>query len=193
MKYYKIMFDDENCKKKDIICFSEENYQEKYRVKQYDLNKGTYLNSWNNNFRFYYNSKQGYIPTDLLGNNLGWLIISQKFQLILKNIGIQNVQYLPIRIVNISTNEILEGFSVINVVCLTDAINLANSLYTEIEVSGIKVLSAIKYALNEKKLNGLHIVRLQNSRFATFISETVKNELERNKITGCDYLEVKII
>jgi len=193
VRYYKIMFDDERSKKEDIVCTSEEDFLEKYEVKQYDLNEGKYFDDWNSNFTFYYNSKEGTKPTDLLANNLGWFLISQDFQDILKNIGVSEVQFLPVKIVEKNTGKKLEGFSVLNIISLSDALDLTHSTYTEIEARGQKYLTIIKYALSKEKLNGFHIVRLQNSKFASFVSQVVKEQLEINKITGCDFLEVKII
>lgn len=42
-------------------------------------------------------------------------------------------------------------------------------------------------------LNGKHIVRLREGKFAIFISETLKELICNQKLTGCDFLEVKVV
>lgn len=187
------MFDDEKSKKEDIVCMAEDNFQEKYGIKQYDLNEGKYFENWDSTFTFYYDLREGTEPKDLLPNNLGWLLISQKFKNVLNTIEIIGVQYLPVNIIEKNTGEKLEGFSVLNIISLIDALDLTHSTYTEIEARGQKYLSIIKYALDSEKLNDFHIFRLENSKFACFISQIVKEQLETNKTTGCDFLEVKVV
>ncbi|GAA0180836.1 hypothetical protein SH2C18_34620 [Clostridium sediminicola] len=192
MKYYKIMH-DENGTMEDMVCFSDKDYENKYSVKGNYLYEGKIIKDWNPDFTFYYNSEEGYRPTDYLPNNLSWLLVSSKFVEIIKKIGVREVQFLPVVIKEVNTGKIIEGYSVLNITRLTNAIDLPNSLYTEIEARDIKVISVIKYALNKNKLKGSHLVRLKAHKFATFISDEIKNELEKNKITGFGFLEVKVV
>ncbi|GAC44103.1 imm11 family protein, partial [Paenibacillus popilliae] len=56
-----------------------------------------------------------------------------------------------------------------------------------------KVLSVRKYALKWNAIKELQIFRVEKSQMAIFVSGKVKEEIERNNITGCDFLEVKVV
>ncbi|MCK4260905.1 MAG: DUF1629 domain-containing protein [Halanaerobiales bacterium] len=192
MKYYKLLVDDDNSIK-DIVCYAEENYEEKYEFTQYDLCKGVYFEQWNENFTFYYDSTEGDNPTDYLANNLGWFLISSKFKKILEGIGIQSIQYLPVKVKQKNGNQELSGYFVANIIVLVDALNLAQSIYTEFHLDNEKILSIKKYALNKNKIENLHVLRLIDYNIPIFVSEDVKKEIKNNNITGCDLLEILII
>ncbi|CAM3576240.1 imm11 family protein [Brevibacillus invocatus] len=90
-------------------------------------------------------------------------------------------------------NEELEGYSVCNIYNLVDALDLANSDYTEFELDeNEKVLSVKKYALKYSELKEVHLLRLTDDPFGIFVSEIVKKTLNENNITGCDFLEVRV-
>ncbi|MCT8978827.1 DUF1629 domain-containing protein [Clostridium sp. CX1] len=110
MKYYKIMFDDERIKKDDIVCFTEKEYERRYGVKQYDLNDGKFIDNWSDIFTFYYNEKDGNQPTDYISNNLGWFLVSHRFQQIMKSFREEQIQYLPVNIKETNTGKVLNEF-----------------------------------------------------------------------------------
>lgn len=193
MKYYKIMFDDERTKKNDMVCYADDNFEEKYKINQYDVNEGIFIANWDKNFTFYYDSNEGTATNDYLANNLGWFLISPKFKDILVNLIVKDVQYLPVIIKEKYNGSIIEGFHVVNITALTDALDLENSKYTERTIDNIKYKSIIKYTLKSKEIDGLDLVRIKDNKFATFISEKVKKEIKRNKLTGIDLLEIKVM
>ncbi|MFW6029466.1 MAG: imm11 family protein [Halanaerobiales bacterium] len=193
MKYYKIISGEENSQENEIVCFSEENYESKYHLKENDIYKGKCFENWDRNFTFYYEKSEGYVSKDYLANNLAWPIISSKFKRILDDIGVPEVQYLPINIEEKYTGKKLEGFTVVNIITLLDALDLENSVYTEFKARGKKMLSIKKYALQQEKVRGYNFVRLKKSKYSTFISEIVRNKLVENKITGCDFLEISVV
>lgn len=193
MKYYEIIHKDEKNNKEIMSCFSDKDCENKYGIRTSELYEGKVINDWNKDFTFYYNSKEGYKYVDYQSNNLGWFLISPKFTQIINSVGVKGIQFLPVIIKEVNTGEILEGFSVVNITRLTEALNLQNSVYSEIEARGKKYINVIKYALSKDKLNGLNFLRLKDHEFVTFVSDEIKIELEKNKITGCDFLEVKVV
>lgn len=188
MKYFKLLIDFEN-NNNDIVCTSSEIFD----IEQYEVMEGKYVEKWNEKNTLYFEPTKGARPTDYLSNDLGWFVISDKFKCILEELRISGVQYLPIRIRNTTNNEVLEGFSVCNIFNLVDALDLANSDYTEFELDeNEKIISVKKYALKSSELNGVHIFRLAGDPFGIFVSEIVKKALIDNRITGCDFLEVRV-
>lgn len=195
MKYYKIMFDDENAKKGDMVCYAEIGYEEKYGIKQYDINKGEYIKNWNPEFTFYYDSTRGENPVDYMASNIGWTLISSKFRQILESVDVPDIQICPVRIKEKNAGKEVNGYSIINIITFTDAFDLDNSDYSYLTIkkTGQKVLSVRKYALKSSALEGKHLIRLKEGKFATFVSETLKNEICKQKLSGCDFLEVKAV
>ena len=53
-------------------------------------------------------------------------------------------------------------------------------------------MSIRKYVLNKEKINEKHLLRLNESKFALFISKKLKQELESINITGCEFSEIKV-
>lgn len=193
MKYYKIIYSDEYKNPNDMLCYTDDDFEQKFNIKHYDLNKGKVLRDYNEKIIFYYDKNNGNIPTDYIANDLGWFIISHKFKKILENMGISNVQYIPIEIREESTNDIITGYNIVNIVGLVDGLNLEESVYKVLKVRGQEHISVVKPVLDSNKLKDLNLVRIKNYIFALFASDALKNELEKNNITGCDFLEVKVV
>jgi hypothetical protein len=189
MKYYKLMFDYKNSEG-NVVCNSDE----MYGIDRYELEQGRYFDKWDNRFTFFYDPNQGDKWTDYLSTDLGWFVISTKFKETLDRIGVTNIQYIPVRIKNVVDDSLVERYFVANICSLIDALDLENSDYSVFELDeNEKVLSVRKYALKRNAIKGLHVFRVEKSQMAIFVSEKVKEEVERNKITGCDFLEVKIV
>jgi hypothetical protein len=183
------MFDYENSQD-NVVCTSDE----MYGIDRYELEQGRYFDKWDDRFTFFFDPEQGGVWTDYLSTDLGWFVISAKFKDTLDRIGVTNIQYIPVRIKNVVDDSVVEGYFVANICSLIDALDLANSEYSEFEVDeNEKVLSIRKYALKRNAIKDLHVFRVEKSPLAIFVSEKVKEEVERNKITGCDFLEVKVV
>ncbi|MBX9973974.1 Imm43 family immunity protein [Cytobacillus firmus] len=130
---------------------------------------------------------------DYIHNNLSWFVVSSQFQRILNEIDKDGVQFLPINILNEKNNNLTQGYSVANVINVVDAINYENSAYTVFELEEEKIYDITKYALDENDINGKHIFKLNGDEIPIFVSELVKDLIEKNNITGCDFLEVQVI
>ena len=193
MRYYKVMFDDKNGNENQMICFSEDDFEKIYGVKKNDIYKGIRLENWSEHVTLFFDSLEGNELTDFIANSLGWHIISKRFKEILVNLNVNNVQLLPIILKEKSTGVTINDYSVVNIIGLLDALDMENSKYNIFEARGKKMLSVIKYALKGDMLKNLHIIRLKESKFATFVSEILRKELSKNSISGCDFLEVKVV
>jgi hypothetical protein len=183
------MYDYENSEG-NVVCTSDE----MYGIDRYGIEQGRYYDKWDDRFTFSFDPEQGERWTDYLSTDLGWFVISTKFKETLDRIGITNIQYIPIRIKNVIDDSMVEGYSVANICSLIDALDLEHSDYSEFELDeNEKVLSVRKYALKQNAIKELQIFRVEKSQMAIFVSEKVKEEVERNNITGCDFLEVKVV
>lgn len=189
MKYYKLMFDYENSAG-NAVCTSDD----LSGIDRYAFEQGNYYENWGEPFTFFFDPEQGARWTDYLSTDLGWFVISEKFKMLLEEIDTPNIQYIPVHIQNVHENSLIEGYSIANITSLLDALDLDHSDYSEFELDeNEKVLSVRKYALKEKAINGSPIFRVAGSPLAIFVSERVKDEIERTAISGCSFLEVKVI
>ena len=187
MRYYKILLDDSQ--DNDVICFCEDTHG----IDQYHPLKGNLIQNWANDIKFYFNLIDGDRLTDYLSNNLGWFIVSTRFKDILTELGVKEIQYLAINIINSEDNKEVNGYYVANVLNVVDALNLENSDYSVVEFEGEKIYSIRKFAVNNDKVNNIDLFKLKGQEISLFASESLKALVDKNKITGCDFLEIKVI
>ncbi|SFX84777.1 hypothetical protein SAMN04487866_1442 [Thermoactinomyces sp. DSM 45891] len=144
---------------------------------------------------FNFNPAEGKRSTDYLVCDKNWFLVSERVKMVFDTLEERGVQYIPVRIYNKETEESsLGGYSVANVVNVLDALNLEHSDYSVFEYGdNQKLISVKKYALNKPCLENKHVFKLHGDEFPLFVSEEFKKEVEKNKLTGFDFLEVKVI
>lgn len=155
------------------------------------------LDNWDDRVTFSYKPRGNRSLADRLGNNVGWFILSSKFRRVLEENVFEGIQYLPIRLENESTAEVVEGYQVANIHALVDAVDREHSLISEFSDSkGILHWSVDRFALRRDRLDDLDIFRVKENdlslSISVFLSERVKNAIEKNGITGVDFLEVGV-
>ena len=183
MQYYKMMTDGSKKRNNDILARSAIEAEDRFI-----LYKGIIVTDWNNDMTFECDPKEGYITTDFLCNNYGWTIFSEKAINLLGDLVRNDIQLLPVKVVNKNTNAEIGRYFVINILPFLDALDLENSVYNYIGEENS--LSVIKYGIKEEKADGHHIFRLKDSKFAIFISEEFYKIVKKNKMVGCDFLKV---
>ena len=55
------------------------------------------------------------------------------------------------------------------------------------------MISVQKYAIKRNVIKDNDLFRLKNHYTSIFISERLKKAMKKNGITGCDYMEVKVV
>lgn len=191
MKYYELMFHRDGTE--DIICTSKENIEEEYGVGRSDLDKGNYLTDWHEDFMFYYDEEEGNVLIDLLNNNLDWFLISSGFKKVIEKLEIKEVQFLPVCIQEMHTKKEISGFSVLNITGIIDALDQENTIFDDFGGGELSFKSVLKPVLKEEKLKGIHLFRVKGDEYSIYISKTLKDALQKNKITGCVFKEIKVV
>ena len=186
MSYFKLLKDYTN--EKEVFCTCENTFG----WQQYELSEGNQISNWNKEITFYYNPVDGDQVPDYIHNNLSWFIVSPLFETILKEINSEGVQFLPIKIKNLEDESSIPGYSVANVVNVLDAIDYENSTYSVFELDNEKIYDITKYALKKEEIKGKDIFKLKGDEIPIFVSGTVKELIEKNNITGFDFLEVEV-
>lgn len=189
MRYFKLLYDYEHGH--GAVCAMS---KELYEIDRYDLEMGNYINKWNEKILFEFNPRDGERVTDYLASDIDWLIFSRKTIQILSDLKVSNIQQLPVRIRNQKNGQELEGYSVVNICTSIDAIDLDSSKYDEFEIDENRKHIAVEfYAVKGEKLNGIDIFRLKGFETPVFMSETLKNAIEMNRLSGFDFQEIKVV
>lgn len=189
MRYFYLIYDYEN-DEDAIVCESDELYD----INRYDIEKGTYINTWNDRITMFFNPKEGNKTTDFLGNDLGWLIVSEKLKSILEFNEIKGIQFLSIKIKNILSNTILSNYYVANIYNLVDALELEKSDYNRFKLDeDEEIISVSKHAIKGNLIKNIDIFRLQGDSFPIFVSEKIVQLIAENKITGFYFNEVLVV
>lgn len=188
MRYFKLIYDFEN--DDDYVVVISDKKAEEYDKK---ILKGELIKNWDREIKFEYNVEEGKIFTDYLANDNGWLIVSKNFFDLMEDIVGETIQYLDINITNSITKEEYKNYKVANVTTLLDALDLENSIYDFFELDDEKILSVEKYALKREKIKNYNIFKLKDECIPIFVSEKVKEIVEKNSLTGFQFLEVKVV
>ena len=185
MQYYKLIYDYQNDIDAALIYIAEE----KLKFDRYDVNKGQELKVK----QIYCSEMEGKnVYTDYIANNLAWFVVSKGLKDMLLDFNIGDTEFIPLLKEN--TEEIV-GY-LVNIINVVDAIDLSKSLYKKITYNkdGKEETynSIIKYALVEKKIGERDLFRLDGYDTPIFISERLKKAISKTKMTGCDFLKVKV-
>ena len=188
MKYYKLSMDVE--RENDIVC----HYKNDVGIQQNVFNVGKFYQGWDNKFEFYYDKREGELPTDYLANDKGWFVVSDKLREILKSLNTE-IQFLPVRIVEYTNKEELEGYYIANIIRVVDALCLDKSEYFETEIPSIGTIYTVsKYGIIAEKTEGSDIFKLSNRQeIPIFVSEKFMKLIEQENITGISLREISVV
>ena len=187
MRYYKLIYDyeqDDNYANCDVASIGN--------MDEYITISGKEIKQWGR-VVFEYDSTEGNVLTDYLANPHRWFVVSENFcnktQKILEN----QVQFLPVKVIDRFSGIEVDSYFVANIVTVIDALDLDNSKYDVFELDDEKIISVEKYALKSSEIVNRHIFRLKDDTIPIFISETLKKVIEDNDFTGFEFLEVDVI
>ena len=97
------------------------------------------VESWPN-VEFYYNSLEMTEESDYLGNIDSWPIFSKNVVKILKK-EYPNLEFYPVKLIDVATGSINTNYFVLHVLCIIDAFDMKNSKYRYNEKIVIKSLT----------------------------------------------------
>jgi len=129
--------------------------------------------------------------TDYLWTTLRGLTISAKFKEVLDKSGVDNVDYYPVRIVNQVTKQVRKDYYEANIIGLISCLDREKS---EIEASPVnpRMIRGIpKMVLDEKRITGELLFRLQEVKGIIIAHERVKKAVEKAKLTGVVFPPIK--
>lgn len=186
MKYYQLMYDyehDDNY----VYCDWETDGSFDDSV----LLDGVRIGNWDPAV-FRCDPKDGGEWTDYIANTGRWLMVSERFCELAKSFLGDQVQYLPAKVTAPNGREVNHTCKILNVLPVLEALDLEHSLYDQFELDGEKIMTVEKYALKGAAVKGHHIFRLKEDHIPVFVSEAIRDVVEANRLTGFDFLKVRV-
>ena len=133
MRYYKLIYDyeqDDNYANCDVASIGN--------MDEYITISGKEIKQWGR-VVFEYDSTEGNVLTDYLANPHRWFVVSENFcnktQKILEN----QVQFLPVKVIDRFSGIEVDSYFVANIVTVIDALDLDNSKYDVFELDDEKI------------------------------------------------------
>lgn len=190
MKYYKLIEDMNG--KNDITCYSEAGEPGDTTLLLM-FSRGIKCESWDEDFCFYYDENEGNRATDFLANDKGWFLVSDKLRKVLESLNTE-IQFLPVKIMERKSKKELPDYYIANILRVVDALCLEKSVYSEVNIEKLgTIYNVIKYGIFAEKTENSDLFKLANRQeIPIFVSENFKNKIEKEKITGIDFLEIKV-
>lgn len=186
MRYYKLIYDyekDDNYVNCDVGHIGN--------MDEYITSNGKKIKEWND-VVFEYNSNEGDIFTDYLANLYRWIIVSSAFIELTQKVIENQVQYLPVKVMDKITKAETDSYFVANIVTTVDGLDMKKSKYDIFELDDEKIVSVKKYVLKKSEIADNHIFRLKSDTIPVFVSETIKRMIEDNNLSGFAFLEVDV-
>lgn len=187
MKYYKLSMDME--RENDIVC----HYQNDYGIQQNALNVGKFFEGWDDKFEFFYTKDEGDVWTDYLANDKGWFLVSKRLKQLLDSVN-TDIQFLEVKIKERNNEKVFNEYYIANIIKVVDALCLDKSQYFATEIEGIGTIYTVsKYGIYADKTDGADVFKLLNKQqIPIFVSETFKDLIERENITGISLVEISV-
>jgi len=202
--FYKLTFDmdriDSAIKKETNTIYAETTNIDE--IEYPNINKGFFDNiilsnqkiedkNWPN-VEFYYSSKVSNLESDYLLNVKRWPIIHKKVQKEFERLSIEGIQFLPIKLIDVVTNEVNENYVVMNILNFIEAYDLNKSIYKYNEKYDYYTFLPHETYLNSKVCEQYDIFRCLKSVSAIYVSEKVKVLTEDNNWIGFELYKQRI-
>ncbi len=189
MKYYRLIFafneaDDGNY----VSC----NAGQLHGLSEYSTMEGKPLKTNWTPVTLPYNTKEGNVFSDYLHNVYGWLLVSDRFIRCVQPFDEDSVEYLDVTILNSHSGKGRTDYKVANVIDVVDALDLANSVYDTYVAAGKEFIVVRKFSLKFSVVQNHHIFKLSNESAPVFVSEEIKNIIEKHSMTGFDFVPVQL-
>ena len=132
--------------------------------------------------------------SDVLLTGFQLQVFSPRLVALLTEMGVQNIQFLPVRIVNHETGDVEVSYRIANIVGAIDCLDLNNAVYARSRSSG-NILRVFKFRLFPEKIVALPgmqepplLFRLGEFKQHLLAHESLKQACEKAGITGLKFV-----
>lgn len=134
--------------------------------------------------------------TDLLLTRFNMLIFSPKLVQAFEDLGIKNIDYYPVKIINHETGNIDESYKAAYIIGRIACLDMANSRYRYSADGSQTLMSLKKFRLLEEKIKSNSVIegppfifRLDEFPAITIVEQSVKDRIEKEGITGVRFID----
>lgn len=195
--FYKLSFDmdrlDEAIKAGTNTIYAETTNMDE--IEYEDVKKGSFdniilaprsINNWPN-VEFYYSSKVSALESDYLLNVKRWPVIHIRVMEEFNKKGIKGLQYFPVKLIDVVTQEINTNYVLMYIVNFIDAFDMEKSKYRYNEKYDFYTFMPKDTFLNKSICAEYDIFRCSKSAAAIYVSEKIKRIAEDNHWIGFNF------
>lgn len=158
---------------------------------EYIIINGKKIDDWPN-VEFYYSSKASNLESEYLLNAASLPIIHKKVQQKFEQEGIEGIQYLPIKLIDVVTNEINLNYVVMNVLNMIEAYDMQKSEYNYDEKTNSYWFLPHTTYLDKEVCSNYDIFRCNKDTIPIYVSEKIKEIIKTEKWIGFEFYARKI-
>lgn len=197
--YYKLSFDmdglDESIKAGTNTIYAEATNMDE--IEYENVKKGFFDNviltmqtitNWPD-VEFYYSSKASNLEGEYLMNVKRWPIVHIRVMEEFIKKGIQGLQFFPIKLVDVATNNVNTNYVVMYIKNFIDAFDMEKSKYKYNKKYDFYTFIPRETYLDKNVCMGYDIFRCSKSVSAIYVSEKVKKIVEDNHWIGFSFYE----
>lgn len=168
-------------------------------IEYFDIKKGffdniilseTNIEDWPN-VEFYYSSQASNLESDYLLNIKRWPIIHKRVKEELEVENIKGINYFPIKLIDVVTQEVNNHYFLMYVNNFIDAYDMDKSQYKYNEKYNFYTFMPHETYLDDKVCCQHDIFRCKKSVAPLYVSEKIKKLVERNNWIGFDFYKQK--
>lgn len=141
------------------------------------------------NAEFYYSSKVSNLESDYLLNVKRWPIIHVRVMEKFVEMDINGLQYFPIKLVDVVTNNINNNYVLMYINNFIDAFDMEKSKYKYNEKYNLYTFIPQETYLNKEVCSQYDIFRCSKSVAAIYVSNKIKEIVEENNWIGFEFYE----
>ena len=149
-------------------------------------NGGRIIKDWPD-VEFYYSSKASKLESEYLLNSSSLPIIHKRVQELFEKEEIQGIQYLPIKLIDIVTEEVNDNYFLMNILNVIEAIDLKKSEYSYDEEFEMYSFLPHTMYLNNDICQNYDIFRATKMIVPIYVSQKIKDMIEKNNWVGFNF------
>ncbi len=195
LNYDMDLFDEAENQNRPFIFASESNLKE---IEVKGVKKGFFSNviygekinfTWPK-ISFFYDSGEGKIKNDFLNNVVDWPVFHKRVVEEIIKEGIIGVSFFPVELIDKRTGTVNNEYSLMYIEKFIEAFDLNKSQYVFNEKYNYYTFIPMKTFFDEQACSGYDIFREKRSVSEIFVSDKIKNLIEKNNFTGFSFRQI---
>ncbi len=169
---------------------------------EYKLMEGKFIENWDINITATYEEEVE--PTDYPFTSFLLPVFSPRLKKIMERLGIEYIQYLPLKIQSKDGVKEIDGYHIANYLMVIDCLDREKSeyqiwtkenlLFWEKRLYMLGTFRYVKKAvINSNKIGDIPIFRLWGWECMVIVREDIKKAIDDAGITGCVFDEIEVI